>query len=221
MIQKMSDERKIGFLNSNNEDTNNQEVNKEAKDTTENLKNVVNNQKSKKLNNKDNGYMTSKHISSARTGNIKEERGPNKHIKMESSNLLWDSDRISNLSKINDSKTNTKAEKERILDNKRVAEQKRMDELVEGLKSTDLTKDSSISPNSPLSGSNYKNPVSNISIFDTSEFERLAEKTRGEEIVEENRKKRAQKDESWKNSGKCKSSRDVTNRLFDSLFDKE
>lgn len=214
----MSDERKIGFLNN---DISNNIVNEEVKENKEHTKNSVNEQKAKKLNNKDNGHMTSKHVSSARTGAIKEERGPNKHIKMESSNLLWDNDRISNLSKINDSKTNTKVEKERILDNKRVAEQKRMDELVEGLKSTDLTKGSSVSPNSPLSGSNYKNTTSNISIFDNSEFERLAEKTRGEEIVEENRKKRAQRDESWKNSGKCKSSRDVTNRLFDSLFDKE
>ena len=56
-----------------------------------------------------------------------------------------------------------------------------------------------------------------MSIFDTQEFERLADKTSGEKVTEETNKRRAQKDESWKSSGKTFSSKDVINNLFENL----
>lgn len=220
MIRKKSEENKINFLENSLPEKNSSDLDS-IKESKKSIEIVMEEQKSKKLNNKDDGYMNGNHIFSARTGEIKNEGGPNKHIKLETSNTIWDSDKTSKLSSEIDSKTKTRLEKEEILTNRRTAEQKRIDEMVENLKSTDLTKANSVVKNAPLSGSNYKSLKSSISIFDSGDFERLEEKTRGEEIAEINKQKRSQKDESWKNSGKNFSSKDIVNNLFNNLFDKE
>jgi len=218
MIRKVSEEHKINFLEEKEDKETSKENNSQEKRT---LAQLSEEQKSKKLNNKDNGLMNSMNIRSARSGVIKDEGGSSKFIKSETSNTIWENNKSERLSKEIDSQTRVKIEKEQIATNKRVAEQKRMDEMVNSLRETEQRKDSTISPASNFNGSNYYAPKQSMSIFDNKEFERLEEKTAGEKVSDENRKKRNQKDESYKNSGKQVSSKDFVNRFFDSLLNKE
>ncbi len=218
MIRKISDEHRINFLEKENNSKNSKEDNIEIKKT---LAQLSEEQKAKKINNKDDGLMTVKNIRSAISGVIKDDGGPVKFIKSETSNTIWENNKSERLSKEIDSQTRAKIEKEKIADNKRIAEQKRMDDIVSFLKETEQSKDSNVSQLNSFSGSKYYSPKNNMSIFDTKEFERLAERSEGERISDENNEKKAQKDESWKNSGKQVSSKDFVNRFFDSLLKKE
>lgn len=214
MIYRMSDEHKINFLEVAEKV---EELKKASANDKPTLKEIAESQKAKKLSNKDDGFMTSQHISSAMTGDISNNGGPSKFTKSESSNTIFDANKSSRLAQEIDSKTRVKNEKEAIASNKRTAEQNRMTELADALRQTELSKSATVSPVSRYSGSNYYSPKNNMSIFDTQEFERLADKTSGEKVSEENKKRQAQKDESWKGNGKTFSSKDVLNNLFDKL----
>lgn len=210
MIQRMSDENKIKFLESEGDEKPSVES---AGNPQKTLKQLAEEQKNKKLSNKDNGLMTEKHIRSARTGAITDMGGsPDPKISSERSNSIWGANKIRDLPE--DSQTRVKEQKEEIATNKRIAEQKRMDTMIEQLKKTDQTKGESVSPMSHLSGSKYYSPKNNMSIFDSEEFSRLADKTSGEKLSEDVQKKRSQKDESWKNSGKQLTSKDIANKLW-------
>ena len=218
MIRKIKNEHKINFL----EKEDNFKISKKDNPKIEKtLAQLSEEQKAKKMNNKDDGFMTTRNIRSAISGVIKDDGGPVKFIKSETSNTIWENNKSERLSKEIDSKTRVKIEKEKIADNKRIAEQKRMDDLVSSLKETEQSKDSNVSQLNNFSGSKYYSPKNNMSIFDTKEFERLAKKSEGERISDENEEKKSQKDESWKNSGKQVSSKDLVNRFFDSLLKKE
>ncbi|MHA1469095.1 MAG: hypothetical protein ACTSSP_00890 [Candidatus Asgardarchaeia archaeon] len=217
MLQRMSDQHKIKFT----EGEGSPEPAKQSEAKPEKtIEQVMEEQKAKKLNNKDNGLMTSHHISSAVTGEITDKGGPTKYIKSETSNTLWDSDKTARLSQEIDNKTKTIQEKEQIATNKREAEQKRMADMVEKLSGTDQTKGSSVSPQGYYAGSNYKNPVNNMSIFDTKDFARVADKTEGEKVSEDVQNRKGQKDDSWRGGGKSLSSKDLIAGYFDQLTKK-
>jgi len=211
----MSDEHKISFLDGEGDKA--RDIPKAASE--EPKRNLAEEQKSKKLSNKDDGLMTSKHISSARTGVISDFGGPGKFTKSESSNTIWESNKNETMAK--DSKTIVKEQKEEIASNKRIAEQQRMNEMSENIKKTDQTKGNSVSPAGHLSGSNYYSPKNNMSIFDTQEFGRMAEQSSGEKLSEDVQKRRSQKDDSWKTDGKQKTTQDLLRGLFSSLTEKE
>ena len=213
MLQRMSSEHKISFLNNEKQEEN---VVKKESPLKKKLEALSEEQKAKKLNNKDNGLMTSHHISSARTGGIDNEQGPSKFIKSESSNTIFNSNKTSKLTM--DNKEKTIQEKEHIATNKRIAEQSRMDEMAKSVKDIDITKGSSVSPMGEYSGSNYQRSKNNMSIFDTKDFQRMAEKTEGEKVSQDVKEKKAQKDESWKNNGKTVTSKDINNRFFNGLL---
>ena len=178
-----------------------------------------NQQKSKKLDHK-NLHLTSSSVFSARTGKIKDIGGPSKQIKTESSNSIWDSQKLAKLFNTVDSKTKTKQDKEAISANKRADEQQRMTEMADSIKDTEQRNSSSVSPMSSYSGSKYNNPSLGISIFDNDDFERVPDKTNGEVMAEETRKKRADKDESWKKNSRRCNSKTIVNNLFDKLMGK-
>ena len=67
-------------------------------------------------------------------------------------------------------------------------------------------------------GFNYKVSKNSMSIFDTEAFERLPEKTAGEIISDGVQERQSQKDESWKNSGKPVSSKDIGNDFLNNLI---
>ena len=216
MLQKMSDQHKIKFLEKSELSDISKITDIKPKKTIEQVAEM---QKAKTLRHKDNGFITLHHISSARTGIIKDEGGPTKYIKSDSSNTLWDNNKIENLPM--DSKTKTIQNKERIITNKREAEQKRMNDLVEALKNTDQTKASAVSKMSTLEGSSYKVPVGNISMFDSKDFDKLPEKTAGEKITENNINKKNQKDDSWRDEGKSITTKEVVSEFFDNLMQKK
>lgn len=212
MIQRMSDEHKINFLESVN-------IEQSPLKKEEIPIKLISEQRSKKLLNKDDGYKTSHHISSASTGAIKNDKNSSQIIGLKNSNNIWNDNDLFNTKE--DSKEKVQKQKEEILSNKRVAEQKRMQELADNLKQTQSGQISSISLNGHYQGSKYYSPTNNMSIFDTKDFERIVEKTEGEKITEENRNKRSQKDESWKNSGKQLSSKDITEKMIKNIFSKD
>ncbi len=214
MIQRMSDQHKIKFLDNKKSS---EKVAKSENASKKTLNQISEEQKAKKLSNKDNGLMTSHCISSARTGEIKNEGGPSKYVKSESSNTIWENKEFKEL----DNKTKTIQEKEQISSNKREAENKRMNDMAESLKSTLQEKASSVSPAGVLSGTNYKVSDNNMSIFDKKDFPRLNEKTDGEKVSEDIKNKNAQKDNSWKNGGKVVSTKDLAENLMKSLFEKQ
>ncbi len=214
MIRKMSDEHKIDFLELKKSIETKKAPSATNKPT---LRQIAEEQKAKKLSSKDDGLMTSHHISSARTGDISNEGGPTKFTKSESSNTIFDTNKSDRLAQEINNKTRVQNEKEEIASNKRIAENKRMSQLAEVLSKTEQANDSTVSPVSRYSGSNYYSPKNNMSIFDTQEFERLADKTSGEIVSEETIQRNAQKDESWKGNDKTFSSKDVINNLFDNL----
>ena len=215
MIQKMSDQHKIKFLD---KEKISEKVSKSENTIEKTIEQLSEEQKSKKLSNKDDGLMTTQHIFSARTGEITNEGGPTTYIKSNSSNTIWNSDKTANASKELDSKTKTIQEKAEIVLNKREAENKRMNELTESLKSTLQDKASSVSPAGILSGTNYKVSKNNMSIFDNKDFMRLSNKTGGEKVSEDTKTRKNQVDDSWRNGGKIVSSQDMTKNLMENLF---
>lgn len=214
MIQKMSDQNKIKFLEKKDVNPSSEENPKEAKNKE--ISEIAEEQKARMINNKDNGLMTSKHISSAYTGVIQENGGPSKQVKMETSNTIWQPDRLSNQKE--DSQTRVRAEKEQIITNRRVAEQQRMADIVEKLKDTDQRKTSTVSKVGIDQGSNYKAPKNNMSIFDTQDFQRLSEQTEGERISKENSEKKSQKDDSWRGDKKAVNTKDKLHTFIDNLL---
>ena len=181
-------------------------------------------QKAKKLSNKFDEkaqqVMTTQHIFSAVTGDITDKGGPSKHIKSESSNTIWDNNKTEKASKELDNKTKTLQEKEQISSNRREAENKRMNDLAETIKSTITSKASSVSPAGILSGTNYKVSKNNMSIFDNEDFMRLSDQTGGEKVSEDVQKRKSQVDDSWRGGGKSVTSKDMTKNLMESLFKK-
>jgi hypothetical protein len=218
MIRRMSDEHKINFLE-NKEDNIKQIVPQKEKKMS--LGELAEEMKSKKLSNKNSEMMTIHHIRSAQSGKITDIGGPDTVSNVDSLNSIWDSEKLEKATKKIDSKTRVQLEKEQIENNKRVAEQKRMDELVENINSTDSRKNSNIYRASDYSGSKYYSPAHGISIFDGKEFERLPEKSAGEKMSDENREKESQEDESWKNSGKAVSSKQLQNIFMGNFFKKQ
>jgi len=215
MLQRMSDQHKIKF-------TEKESVSEGAKQSQakpeKTIEQVMEEQKAKKLNNKDNGLMTPHHISSAVTGDITDKGGPSKYIKSESSNTLWDSEKTARASAEITNETNKlQKETEQIATNKREAEQKRIEEMAKKLSGTDQSK---ASPIGTYSGSNYKAPVNNMSIFDTQDFARVAEQTEEEKVSDDIQNKKSQKDDSWRGGGKSLTSKDLISGYFDQLTDK-
>lgn len=217
MIQRMSDEHKISFLDA-------EEVSKKTKASEtvakKTLEQLSEEQKSKKLANKDDGHMTTHTIFSARTGAITDEGGPSTFAKSDSSNTIFNNDKTAEASKEIDSKTKTAVEKEKIASNKREAESQRMNDLVEGLASTLQDKTATVSSAGTLSGTNYQVSDNSMSIFDNKDFMRLQDKTGGEKISEDIKNKKSQVDDSWKSGGKVVSSKSIASNLFDGLFNK-
>jgi len=211
MIQRMSNQHKIEFLENNKSS---EETKKSASTPEKTLNQISEEQKSKRLSNKDDGLKNSKHISSAVTGDITNQGGPSKHIKNDSSNTIWENDKTAKASKEMDSKTKTIHDKEQISSNRREAENKRVNDLVDVLKTTLQSKASSVSSAGTLGGTNYKVSDNNMSIFDKKDFSRLQDKTDGEKTSEDIKNKKAQKDDSWKSGGKVVK----TKNLMDSLF---
>jgi len=171
-----------------------------------------------------NPHLTDKSIFSASYEGIKDTGGPSKQMQVPTSNTIWDNDvlqRMANNQELT-SREKTQQDKGEIQDNRRSMQQERMDALAEGLQNTELRNASNVSKSGTHEGSNYNISKSVMSIFDTEKnFERLPEKTTGESISEKRQAEKDQKDNSWRGGSGQLSSKDVTNRLFDALVNKD
>jgi hypothetical protein len=183
-------------------------------------KNVSEEQKSKKLSGFNPVTSNGSSIISARAGNITDMGGPKKQIKTESSNSIFDNNKLFDLTKTIDSKTATKIEKAENQSNRRTAENKRVENLFTEINKVNTSKASSVfrTNTGNLDTSNYNTPSLNMSIFDNKDFERVPDKTSGEKVSEDASFKRSQKDESWKNNGKSITSKDLNNSFFNNLI---
>ena len=167
---------------------------------------------------------TGRSVMSARSGVISDERGPRRQLQSETSNSIWDSERIKRLAKgfIAEEEISDKQQRQ---EDRRTMRQQRIDDLVEALRGVDTRRDSYVSQLGELggegAGSSYMSPNQNLSIFDTfepaSEFSRVAE-TDGEKLSREVAASRGQKDESWKVANPHLTSSDLVNSLFDKLI---
>lgn len=194
----------------------------ERRSSKEHLASLSEEQKSRNLSGFDPMTSNGSSIISANAGGISDMGGPQKQIKTPISNSIFDpKSNQREASKIGD-KTEGQIDKERVASNKRTAEQERMDSMVEKLQSTDQTKASSVhrTGTGNLESTDFKASRNNMSIFDSSDFERIPEKTGGEVISEKVAERNAQVDASWRQNGKSLKSSEVTNRFFDSLVEK-
>ena len=216
----MSDQHKISFLDGEKLSDAPKKEDVKPERTIQQLADAqkAKNMLDKREDDKKNDLMSNHTITSARTGVIKDDGGPSKYIKSETSNTVWDSERTARMTE--DSKTKTTKAKRAIADNKRHAEEKRMNDLVEVLKTTDQTKASAVSPTGTFSGSSYKASAGSMSIFDTKDFERLPEKTAGEKVTEDNNARKGQKDDSWRGGGKSITTSELVSEYFNKLLQK-
>lgn len=200
-------------------------VENERRSSKEHLSQLSAEQKSRHLSGFDpENRLTSNKSSiiSANAAGITDMGGPKKQIKTPISNSIfdpWSNEREA--SKIGE-KNDIQIAKETIATNRRTAEQDRMNELVEKLQSTDQTKASSVhrTGTGDVESTAFKASRNNMSIFDSSDFERIPEKTGGEKLSEEITEKRAEVDESWRTNGKSIKSSEITDRFFNGLLEK-
>lgn len=218
MLQRMSDQHKIKFLEEKQSAASGEPSRLE--DSVKSIEETADEQKEKKLSNKDDGLKTDKHIRSAASGVIKDDKSSYSYTSKLNSNSIFNPNRIDDIIGTEDNKTKTLKEHEQIQNIRKAEKQKRTDEMVDLLKKTDQTKGDAVSLSGLFSGTNYKMPKNNMSIFDSEDFERTAEKTEGEIVSEDNKKRNSQKDESWKEGKQTVSSKDLVSDFFNNLLNK-
>ncbi len=194
----------------------------ERRSGKEHLAELSEEQKSRHLSGFDAMTSNGSSIISANAGGITDMGGPKKQIKTPMSNSLfdpWKNEREA--SKIGE-KTDIQVAKETIATNRRTAEQDRMNDMVEKLQNTDQTKASSVHRTGTGNAEStvFRPSRNNMSIFDSSDFERIPEKTGGEMISEKVAEKRAEVDSSWRTNGKSLTSGEVSDRFFNGLLEK-
>jgi hypothetical protein len=220
MLRKTKEQGSINFLGNNGSlpDIDSQ-TQKQSMSEDERILKVAEEQKSKRYNGIDDGYKNDKSIMSATCSPdaFSDMRGPNKQVHSSIGNSIWESDRLLKMKGEIDSKEASKVEKDSVAQLRKQMKQDSIDTIVEGIQSS-TTKAADVTKMDSYQGHKFNSPQNGMSIFDSSDFARVPEKTAGEVVAEDNAQKRAQKDESWKNNGKAFSSKDVTSRLFDGLL---
>ena len=218
--------RKVNEQNMMNvfpEDNELSQLNKEAeeviKSKEKNINDVIEEQKSKQLDNTDNGLNLIHTILSTGIGeNLSNFGGPSKQIKTEISDSVWGQVNIKEKSKVTIEKEDIitamiKQEEERA--QKRKADKERVQSLPSN--SSEVVFSNSDNEN------NFKflSTSNTISLFDTESFERLPEKTAGEELSDDVNKKQNQEDNSWRDGKGALSSKHLFNKLFDNLSESQ
>ena len=174
-------------------------------------------------------YRTGKSIHSA-MGNqsVTDVGGPKQQMKFQSSNSIWDSEVLDRQLKAEGSDERIKAENKAIQAARE--EEKQLsryhtisgESLADALKETDQRKAAGVNSLYAQEAHKYsdKLPQKGMSIFDTSDFQRVPERTVGEQIrVDKIAAANAPKDRSWLENGKQVTSKDLFNRMIDSLID--
>lgn len=166
-----------------------------------------------RLNNKFEGEnlrtMNSKSIFSATTGDVRDTGGGNRRMNSSICNSIFDNNAIGEAVEKREltAREKTQRDKEAQANHKTESQEERLSEIVNSLKETDTRKASHISSMGSMDGSSYQKTNNNLSIFDFMEgsntqldFERLPEKTAGEEIASKREQERNQIDDSWRSN---------------------
>ena len=146
--------------------------------------------------------------------------GPKKYMGSQTNNSIWDVNNIEKLIKIKDNKEKTIDEQNNIKDFKVKAKEDRINAMIEDLESVDLRKQSVIKSIETESLTNYKNLKGNISIFDVGDYERVPEKTEGEQLSDKLAEQK-KKNDSWEDNQRAMSSKKIVSKLFDTLLGDE
>jgi len=177
------------------------------------LDDLAEEQKSKKLSHKDNGLMSANTIMSTGYEGREDEKSPGKYIKCETSNTIWGQGKVKEPLKIREDKSDT------------VDKTLQLEEQLAKKRKSDIDRTTSLPAIGTTAVSvddrqnySFRPPANGIGIFDTDAFDRVPEKTAGELSAEEAETKKKQPDDSWRNSGKMHSSKDVLNKLFEGLI---
>lgn len=152
-------------------------------------------------------------ILSAGRGSVSDFGGPSKHMGSQTSNSIWDSKIVESLAKKQDNGEKIKEENLQLKSNRNAIKEERLDNMAQALQETDMRKADSVASSGEFSGSKYSMPQNNMSIFDNADFERIPEKTAGEQLG----KKEVIKDESWKDIKKPTTTNDKFNKMFDEI----
>ncbi len=206
-LQRVSEQNNINFLSNNIEEP---EKNvKKALTQEELLKILTNEQKSKKLDNTDNGLKNSHSISSAGYSLEPQIKSNSKYIKCETSDSIWGENKLEEkiLPIINKEDRITIALEKKMRQKK--ADEKRMIDMPASGNKVVFSKEDK-------KEYSFNSPKGNIGIFDNNNFENLPEKTAGEELTDNNKKNKEQKDESWKNN-RIVSSKSFLDNLVENL----
>lgn len=155
---------------------------------------------------------SSNSILPARSGQIKDIGGPNKHIKLESSNSIFSPDNIEKIATNKTNKEKTKIEKEST-SQARLEKQKQWNESHSPKIGESLDKGTVVNASCPEGSSDWV-PSHKMSMFDTKEFERLKSPNKIEN-------KKAEKDNSWRNPKKTVNTKDISANLIDKLSQTE
>ncbi len=171
--------------------------------------------------------QSGKSVRSSRTGIISDNGGPSRQIKSETSNSIFDTEKLTRAVEELDSRTQTERLREAEVQARQDLRKSALNKLTEQLSSVDQRKASSISPAGdqtvPEGSARFSKLSRNISIFDClgkepEDFARLPEKTMGEKIAQNRREESEKVDESWRSGGKVRTSKQVVNDLFDALM---
>ena len=217
MLRKTKTHNMIEFISNNNKlEKMSKEIEEEKKIKEEkeikDIEVLAEEQKSRKINYKDNGYMSTKSIMSTGYGTEKDQISSNKFVNNPTLNSIWGQREFKdspNVPQIKKDKIELEIERENKLAKKREQDAQRMKDIPA------LSKEVVSSDNKKNYG--FRPYQTGISIFDDSNFGKLPEKTAGEQLSDEIKQKQSEKDESWKNGGKVISSKNMTNNLFNNL----
>jgi hypothetical protein len=212
MLRKTKTQSLMNILSENNELTKISNEAEEILNKKENKIDVAEEQRSKKLDNKDNGYRTTKSVASAHSEMSTNYGGRAPEFNSDTFKSIWGENEKKEV--VAKDEGVEKINKEDVIKYKK--ERKNPDDVVIAnnykavVFSDEHAKDHT-----------YKSPIGNIGLFDKGEFERLPEVTTGEKISKSAEKRKEQKDESWKNDGRAVSSKGLISNFFDNLSSKK
>jgi hypothetical protein len=159
----------------------------------------IENQRTKKSTYNDLTYANENKILNAGKGEIKDNISTNKYMGYDNNNSIWDTNKISDRSKLKSNSEITKEQKETEREIKNSFRSERLNDMLESLQSTDLRKASNISSLSSQESTNHKRTTGISVLDDSKDFSRVSGKTDGEKLVEANRKKKEERKEKLKN----------------------
>lgn len=212
MLQRSGKQNQINFLESSvSSEPKKNEIKRETED--ESIKRIAEEQKSKKLDNRDNGLKNPKSIMSTGYNGESALINSQKHIGCETSNSIFGETTENKLDKKSEKLKDDFATLDMVL------KQKIADKRTKGLDKKQVQTASStkvVFSKDDKNTHDFGKISTNISIFDTNPFEKIPEKTEGEKLAE-NKK---QKEKISKDQRPLKA-QSLVNNMFDRLNNKE